>query len=142
VIACLWNVLGHVFPGAKRIQVLKDCARLLSECGLLFIDVSHRYNIPHYGLAPTFLRMLRDRIFPAENSGDVTAHWNLNGSDLAARGHVFTDAEFRRMASAAGLAIRKAVAVDYKTGEIRRSKFSGHLLYVLAKTPGKVTALA
>jgi 2-polyprenyl-3-methyl-5-hydroxy-6-metoxy-1,4-benzoquinol methylase len=133
VITCLWNVLGHIFPASSRVEVLRQCARLLSPGGLLFIDVSHRYNALHYGVLPTLLRMLRDRILPNEKNGDVAALWNVNGHNYATNGHVFTDAEFRRIASLAGLTIRKTLAVDYTTGEIRRSKFAGHLLYVLAR---------
>jgi 2-polyprenyl-3-methyl-5-hydroxy-6-metoxy-1,4-benzoquinol methylase len=133
VIICLWNVLGHIFPASSRVEVLRQCARLLSPGGLLFIDVSHRYNALHYGVLPTLLRMLRDRILPNENNGDVAACWNVNGHNYATTGHVFTDAEFRRIASLAGLTIRTTLAVDYTTGEIRRSKFAGHLLYELAR---------
>jgi len=132
-ITCLWNVLGHIFPAANRVEVLRHCARLLSLDGLMFIDVSHRYNARHYGLAPTLLRMIRDRVFPNEENGDVVASWDINGARYATHGHVFTDAEFRRVAALAGLTIRKSFAVDYATGEIRRSKFSGHLLYALSR---------
>jgi ubiquinone/menaquinone biosynthesis C-methylase UbiE len=133
-ITCLWNVLGHIFPAENRFEVLRHCARLLSPGGLMFIDVSHRYNTRHYGVVPTFLRMLRDRILPNEQNGDVTACWDVNGARYATSGHVFTDAEFRRVAARAGLTIRKSFAVDYATGEIRQSKFGGHLLYVLNRS--------
>jgi SAM-dependent methyltransferase len=130
-ITCLWNVLGHIFPVENRVQVLRECARLLSLEGLIFIDVSHRYNARHYGVLPTLLRMVRDRVFPNEENGDVVACWDVSGARYATSGHVFTDAEFRRAVASAGLAILKSVTVDYATGEIRRSKFGGHLLYVL-----------
>jgi hypothetical protein len=99
----------------------------------LFIDVSHRYNALHYGVVPTLLRMMRDRIFPDAKNGDVTAQWTVNGNNYATNGHVFTDTEFRRVSSSAGFKIRKTFVVDYATGEIRKSKYAGHLLYVLAR---------
>lgn len=133
-ITCLWNVLGHIFPAEKRIEVLRRCGRLLSPGGLMFVDVSHRYNARHYGVFPTLARMLRDRIFPNEENGDVVTAWDVKGARYATNGHVFTDAEFRRIAARAGLTIRKSVAVDYATGEIRQSKFSGHILYVLSRS--------
>ena len=133
-IICLWNVLGHIFPRSARIEVLRHCARLLSPEGLLFIDLSHRYNARHYGLPPTLARMIGDRLFPGDERGDVTVHWNVNGHPHATRGHVFTDPEFRHIASAAGLEIRKLLAVDYATGEIRRSPYSGHLFYIAARS--------
>jgi ubiquinone/menaquinone biosynthesis C-methylase UbiE len=131
VITCLWNVLGHIFPAGNRVEVLRHCARLLSPGGLMFIDVSHRYNARHYGVLPTLLRILRDEMRPNEENGDVVASWDVNGARYATSGHVFTDAEFRRVAASAGLAVRKSFAVDYATGELRRSKFGGHLLYIL-----------
>lgn len=133
-ITCLWNVLGHIFPAAARVEVLRQCSRLLSPGGRLFVDVSHRYNALHYGVLPTLLRMVRDGMLPNERNGDVTASWDVGGNTYATNGHVFTDAEFRRMSSAAGLSITKRFAVDYSTGEIRRSKYAGHLLYVLGKS--------
>jgi len=57
----------------------------------------------------------------------------VNGRNYATNGHVFTDTEFRRLSSSASLKIRNVFAVDYATGEIRKSKYAGHLLYVLAR---------
>jgi SAM-dependent methyltransferase len=135
VITCLWNVLGHIFPGGNRVEVLRHCARLLSPAGLMFIDVSHRYNARHYGILPTLLRILRDGIRPNDENGDVVASWDVNGARYATNGHVFTDGEFHRVAASAGLMVRKSFAVDYATGEIPRSKFGGHILYVLDRLP-------
>jgi len=120
VITCLWNVLGHIFPEEARVEVLRQCGRLLSPGGLLFVDVSHRHNLRHYGL-----RVLRQ--------ADVIARWKINGEECATPGHVFTDVEFLSLAFRAGLALQKKFVVDYASGEIRRSKFSGHLLYVLSR---------
>lgn len=139
-IVCLWNVLGHIFPSSARIEVLRHCARLLAPEGLLFLDVSHRYNARHYGLPRTLGRMIGDRLSPSDERGDVTVRWNVNGRRYSTRGHVFTDAEFRRLASAAGLEIRKMIPVDYATGEIRPSRYSGHLLYIAARGPSRSAA--
>jgi 2-polyprenyl-3-methyl-5-hydroxy-6-metoxy-1,4-benzoquinol methylase len=133
VITCLWNVLGHIHPAQTRVEVLRQCARLLSPQGVILIDVNHRYNARHYGWLPTLLRMARDRFLPGEQNGDVTARWSVDGATCSTKGHVFTDAEFRGMANGAGLAVRKVVAVDYRTGEIRSSKSAGSLLYVLQR---------
>jgi 2-polyprenyl-3-methyl-5-hydroxy-6-metoxy-1,4-benzoquinol methylase len=134
VITCLWNVLGHVFPAGNRVEVLRQLARLLSPGGLLFIDVSHRYNARHYGVLPTLLRLTRDRFSFHESTGDVTARWEVDGTRYATNGHVFTHREFRRLSQKAGLTIKKCLAVDYRTGEIRRWKLEGHLFYVLQRT--------
>jgi SAM-dependent methyltransferase len=134
VITCLWNVVGHIFPLESRIEVLRQCARLLSPDGQLFIDVNHRYNALHYGFVATLLRVLRDRIFPNQSNGDVTAHWDIAGTKVSTNGHVFTDVEFRSMAQSGGLSIKKALSIDYATGEVRRSRFSGNLFYILQRS--------
>ena len=133
VITCLWNVLGHIFPSENRAEVLRQLARLLSRDGLLFIDVNHRYNARHYGTLPTLLRLIRDSVSFNEKTGDVIAHWNVSGIKYATNGHVFTHGEFRRLSQRAGLIIRRRLVVDYATGEVRRSKFGGNLLYVVQR---------
>ena len=135
VITCLWNVLGHISPAATRLQVLRECARLLSPEGVLLIDVNHRYNARHYGLLPTLRRILYDLVRPNARNGDVTVRWNVNGTSYATGGHVFTHREFESLAHSAGFQIARKFTVDYRTGHIRRSKFSGHPLYVLQRLP-------
>ena len=135
VITCLWNVLGHIFPSESRIEVLRQCARLLSPEGLLFVDVNHRYNARRYGLLPTILRKCRDLASPSETNGDVIARWNINGVEYATKGHVFTHAEFSRILLPAGLAVEKSFTVDYETGELHRLRLNGNPLYVLRRAP-------
>ncbi len=133
VITCLWNVLGHLFPSAARVETLRQLARLAAPAGKIFIDVNHRYNARHYGTAATALRFLRDRVAPGDANGDVTVTWDIDGSPCATRGHVFTQAEFTRLARAAGLSIEKRFVIDYASGEIRRRSWEGNLLYVLGR---------
>ncbi len=127
VITCLWNVLGHIFPAASRLEVLRQFARLVSPQGRIFLDVQHRYNARHYGVIPTALRLLRDQMRWRETNGDVVVAWDA----CTTRGHVFTHREFRSLARAAGLNIESRFVVDYATGECRRRSIEGHLLYVL-----------
>ena len=131
VITCLWNVLGHVFPSAGRLEVLRQFARLASPCGRIFIDVHHRYNVRQYGAIPTALRFLRDRLRWNETNGDVEVAWDVENVRCTTRGHVFTHREFRSFAKLAGLNIANRFVVDYATGECRRWSIEGHLLYVL-----------
>jgi 2-polyprenyl-3-methyl-5-hydroxy-6-metoxy-1,4-benzoquinol methylase len=130
VITCLWNVLGHIFPSASRLEVLHHFARLVSPRGRIFVDVQHRYNARHYGAIPTALRFLRDRLSWNETNGDVVVAWDA----CTTRGHVFTHREFRSLAQAAGLNIETRFVVDYANGERRRWSLEGHLLYVLGQT--------
>ena len=131
VILCLWNVIGHVFPGAARVEALRQFARLLAPRGRAFADVSHRYNVRHYGAAPTAARFIHDLFAWRENSGDVEVSWDFGARRTTTKGHVFTHREMASMCSAAGLAIERKFVVDYATGQELRWDFEGHLLYVL-----------
>jgi 2-polyprenyl-3-methyl-5-hydroxy-6-metoxy-1,4-benzoquinol methylase len=138
VITCLWNVLGHIFPSASRLEVLRQFARLVSPQGRIFVDVQHRYNARHYGAIPTALRFLHDHLSWKETNGDVVVAWaiqeDIEEVRCTTRGHVFTHREFRSLAQAAGLNIEARFVVDYATGECRRWSLEGHLLYVLGRT--------
>jgi SAM-dependent methyltransferase len=131
VILCLWNVVGHVFPAAKRAEVLRQFARLAAAGGRIFVDFNHRYNIRQYGFWPTLGRRLYDWIRPGERNGDVTVAWTVGGVDCVTRGHVFTSQEVWRMIAATGLQIERKYIVDYATGELCRRGFEGNPLYVL-----------
>ena len=131
VITCLWNVLGHIFPSAGRIEVLRQFGRLLSPQGKIFVDVNHRYNSAHYGALPTAMRFLRDRFSPDEENGDVAVSWDLEETRCITVGHVFTHKEILALSVAAGLTMEKRFVLDYTTGEQRRWSFEGNLLYIL-----------
>ncbi|MGC9946171.1 MAG: methyltransferase domain-containing protein [Bryobacteraceae bacterium] len=133
IVTCLWNVLGHIFPAAARIDVLRQFARLVSPPGKIFIDVNHRYNARHYGILATAIRCLRDRVSPAGSHGDVRVVWDIEGQRCATTGHVFTHAEFTALSRAAGLSIENRFVIDYASGELRRRSFAGNLLYVLRR---------
>ena len=75
VITCLWNVLGHVETNQKRLTALVKMRRLLSDDGVIFMDVNNRYNALNYGLLPTVGRMLYDWIAPSETNGDAQVTW-------------------------------------------------------------------
>lgn len=137
-ITCLWNVLGHIDPAAARAGVLRQFARLLSREGLVFIDVNHRYNAAEYGVVPTVLRALRDRIRPDERNGDVEAVWD----QCVTKGHVFTDREFRAFAQDAGLEVRKRIVIHYRTGQLQRRSYCGNLLYVLGTSARQTSRIS
>jgi 2-polyprenyl-3-methyl-5-hydroxy-6-metoxy-1,4-benzoquinol methylase len=131
VILCLWNVLGHIFPAAARIEALRQFARRLAPQGKAFVDVAHRYNIRHYGVAPTAARFIHDLFAWREESGDVAVSWDSGGKRTTTTGHVFTHREMASLCRSAGLDIERKVVIDYATGEERRWSFEGHLLYML-----------
>lgn len=130
-VLCLWNVIGHIFPASARIDALREMARLAGPGGTIFIDVNNRYNARQYGLLRTFSRALFDRMRPSDSNGDVRVSWSVNGEPVISRGHVFTDREFQKLAAQAGLEIVARWSIDYDTGEIVDSSWSGNLLYRL-----------
>jgi len=134
VVTCLWNVLGHIFPAAGRLEVLRQFARLVSPQGRIFVDLHHRYNARHHGAIPTALRMLHDHLRWNETNGDVVVTWDVEQVRCTTRGHVFTHREFRSLAQAAGLNVENRFVVDYATGDCRRWSIEGQLLYVLGRT--------
>jgi 2-polyprenyl-3-methyl-5-hydroxy-6-metoxy-1,4-benzoquinol methylase len=134
VITCLWNVLGHILPAAKRAEVLRQFARLVTPEGRIFIDVNHRYNARHYGTLATAARFVRDRVAPGDCNGDVTVTWNIEGHRVSTTGHVFTHREFAALSAAAGLRIERRLVVDYASGQLRRRSCEGNLLYVLRRS--------
>ena len=131
VILCLWNVLGHIFPATARIEVLRQFARLLAPHGKAFVDVAHRYNARHYGVAPTAARFIHDMFASREGNGDVAVSWDFRGKRTTTQGHVFTHREMASLCRSAGLDIERKFVLDYATGQERRWDFEGHLLYVL-----------
>ena len=131
VIVCLWNVLGHVATRAARVEVLRQCDRLLTQRGRIFIDLSHRYNARHYGLAKTAARYVGDHLWPRETQGDVVVAWHDGPEPIHTFGHVFTDSEVRGMCRTAGLDVERRFVIDYATGREHRHASQGHLLYVL-----------
>jgi SAM-dependent methyltransferase len=142
VITCLWNVLGHVPNAALRQHALTNVAHLLTQDGRFFVDINHRYNAAAYGTVPTLARWLRDRIFPGDQNGDVTAKWNLGQISISTYGHVFTDREIMQLASAAGLSLEKRVIINYESGRIRRFPFTGNLLYIFRRNSRIVSSSA
>jgi ubiquinone/menaquinone biosynthesis C-methylase UbiE len=132
IITCLWNVLGHVQEAQQRLFVLARLKRLLSERGMIFLDVSNRYNAACYGWTKTLLRMTYDFFLRSEKHGDVIVSWEAGGRTIRTRGHVFTHAEMKRLFRTVGLKIVTRWVIDYETGAERNVPVAGHLLYQLA----------
>jgi SAM-dependent methyltransferase len=133
VVTCLWNVLGHI-PTQERQTALRAISHLLSFGGKLFLDVNHRYNLHSYGIVPTVARWTRDRFFPDQKNGDVTARWNVGGATISTYGHVFTHREIMRLADASGLELEERVVVGYEDGRVRRFSVMGNLLYIFRRS--------
>lgn len=131
VITCLWNVLGHVQDEQRRLHALNKLRKLLLPGGVIFLDVSHRYNAASYGWTKTVARMAADIFFPSEKNGDVIVSWNTGAHAISTQSHVFTHREMRNLFSSAGLKILRRWVVNYETGTKCRVAFGGHLFYQL-----------
>jgi SAM-dependent methyltransferase len=128
VITCLWNVLGHVSPGAARVTALRRMGSLLAADGSIFVDVSNRYNASWYGWLPTLRRALYDALFPSEQNGDVDMIWSVGDEQIPARTHVFTPSELMSLIREAGLRIKRRHFIDYGSGETKHFFFEGQIL--------------
>ena len=132
IITCLWNVLGHVREEKQRLLVLAKLKGLLSERGMIFLDVSHRYNAAAYGWTKTAWRIAHDFFLRSDKHGDVIVSWEVDGRTIRTRGRVFRQAEMKKLFRTAGLKIVGKWVVSYETGAECRLSTSGHLLYQLA----------
>ena len=135
VILCLWNVLGHVPSVNQRLTTLKNMRRLLKNGGKIYIDISNRYNIRYYRLRKVFINILRDFLRPNPKNGDfdykimVSKHTKIDSTC-----HFFNPFEIESLIRKAGLEVKKRYSIDYRTGQLRKTFFEGHLLYVLEKS--------
>ena len=118
-VLCLWNVLGHVDGHARRMEALRRMRALLAPGGVLVADVHNRYNVAAAGVAAVSGRAWRDWRAPAEENGDVSFTWQVDGLTLPARGHLFAPAGVRALCDEAGLRIEHEAFVDYATGRLR-----------------------
>jgi len=133
VITCLWNVLGHLEGPQQRASALVRFRKMLAPQGMVFLDVSHRYNAQSYGWSMTFLRMVGDLFLRSEKRGDVAVTWKAGEQIIRTTGHVFTHREIKRLVCAAGLKILRRYIISYETGRVSKLPFRGHLLYQLAR---------
>lgn len=133
VITCLWNVLGHLEGPQQRASALAQFRKMLAPQGMVFLDVSHRYNAESYGWSMTLLRMAGDFFLRPEKQGDVTVTWKIGEQVIRTTGHVFTHREIKRLVRSAGLKILRRWIISYETGRESKLPLRGHLLYQLAR---------
>jgi 2-polyprenyl-3-methyl-5-hydroxy-6-metoxy-1,4-benzoquinol methylase len=120
-VTCLWNVLGHVDSRDARVRSLRAMAGRLSPGGTLQFDVNNRHNVRAYGWRSAF-----------QSNGDRTVEIVVGGATVRGRGYLFARAEVDAMLAEAGLRVIRRVSVDYKTGQIRATRYEGQLFYEVA----------
>ena len=135
VICCLWNVLGHLENGDARSAALSRMKELLSGRGAIFFDVNNRHNAAAYGWLRVAGRVVVDFLDPDERRGDASYEWRIGEKSFPAMGHLFTPREIGRIIAAAGLVVRKRLAIDYETGARSDSPLRGQLVFMIGKPP-------
>lgn len=133
-ITCLWNVLGHIPTHKKRLQALKNMNKLLEKNGRIFLDVSNRFNVNHYGIDAVMKNIKQDLVKTAEKNGDL--HYEIEvrkNVKIKTSSHFFSPFEMEDLISDAGLHVQKTYYIDYATGKILKNFFGGQLFYILSK---------
>ena len=132
-VTCLWNVLGHVESRNDRIRSLQSMARLLARGGTLQFDVNNRYNIRAYGWRLVARNRLDDWLHPERSNGERPVEIAVGGTIVRGRGYLFNPREMDAMLTEAGLRVIRSVAVDYRTGQTRATRYEGQLFYQVAR---------
>jgi 2-polyprenyl-3-methyl-5-hydroxy-6-metoxy-1,4-benzoquinol methylase len=133
-ITCLWNVLGHVPTHTKRLQALKNMRKLLEKNGNVFLDVSNRFNVNHYGINAVMKNIQKDLLKPAEKNGDLQYSIEIRkGVKIRTFSHFFSPFEMEQLIADAGLKIESVYYIDYATGKVLKNFFGGQLFYILSK---------
>ncbi len=134
IILCLWNVLGHIPSQKHRLRALINMKSLLREQGKIFIDISNRYNIAHYGLKKVANNIINDLFKPSPKNGDFSYKINIGyNKQLDSSCHFFSPFEIKNLTKTCELSIEKECFIDYATGKTKKSFFGGHLFYILRK---------
>ncbi|NMB56417.1 methyltransferase domain-containing protein [Candidatus Beckwithbacteria bacterium] len=133
VITCLWNVIGHIEGIENRSLALKNMRKILNKNGYIFLDVSNRYNLKHYGLKIVLKNVVQDLLKKNPNNGDVYFNMKVDQDKIIpTKVHFFTLNEIKKMFKASGLNIYKILFIDYKSGKIMPNQFLGQI-FVIAK---------
>lgn len=128
VVFCLQNVIGHIETTAGRKQAMHNLKRLIANNGSLFIDVHNRYNLNEYGLISVLKNIIKDIFKPSDQNGDFSFTAKLRNTNIPGFVHIFTLEELKSLIKDTGLEIKKICYIDYKTGEIRKNQYGGHIL--------------
>jgi 2-polyprenyl-3-methyl-5-hydroxy-6-metoxy-1,4-benzoquinol methylase len=126
-ILCLWNVLGHILHVEERERAMRNMVELLSDGGMLFVDVNNRLNVDQYGLFRS-LRNLVAGIFQKEKGV-----FTLPINDSVTRVYLSSKKEFVDLLSGSGLHMERLVCVNYRNGKIEKNSWHGQLLAVCRK---------
>lgn len=128
----LWNVLGHI-DSTKRVEALKNVYEILTDNGLIFIDVNNLYNAKEYGEE----NVIRNRQAASSSSyesiqGDFVATKSVGDSTYSTLTHIFNKQEVVSLLHEAGFKIIDTKFIDYSSGEVTNED-GGQIFIVAAK---------
>ncbi len=124
LITALWNVIGH----ADSNEFFREAREHLSADGLVVLDCNMRYNFAAYGWIRSVQNVVSDIVggtrkrpvqFPIHSQGSVT-HVSLR-----------TKTGICEEAQSNGFTIQTLHFVNYETGHLERSQFSGQCVAVM-----------
>ena len=120
LVTCLWNVLGHIPTRELRQNALARIQKLLSDDGLLAMDVNNRYNMAQYEVSTVSKNVWND----------ICCHPKRGMFPLVLGGctsqvYIHSPFELTRVAAKCGLKLRQKYYVHYGDGSIRKSFISG-----------------
>ena len=136
-IFCLWNVLGHIDGDAARNRAILNMSKVLDEGGQIYIDVSNRHNIKHYGWKTVLKNVLADYLHPDRDNGTLSYEIRVTADkSIRAHSHFFNPSELLPLFANAGLSLVKTAYIDYATGK-KAGAWSGNVLYILERSEKK-----
>jgi SAM-dependent methyltransferase len=133
LVTCLWNVFGHIPDYSQRLRALRNIRDMMSDKGVLFLDVNNRYNMKHYGIFAVLKNIILDISFKSRKNGDYVLRLPGKEIDIETNVHLFSPDEIESLLSSANLRILDKVVIDYKNGSFRKTVFGGQLVYKLSK---------
>ncbi|MEI6553138.1 MAG: class I SAM-dependent methyltransferase [bacterium] len=133
LVLCLWNVFGHIATENERIIAMKNLGNLLSDGGVLFIDVNNRYNSTHYGKFSVFRNLLKDLFLSKDKTGNFDLSFKADTGNITTKVHIFNPKEIEYLIKSAGLTVEKRIILNYKTGTVEENFWKGQLVYKIIK---------
>lgn len=114
VVLMLWNVLGHI-PLEKRSASLKNTHDLLSEKGILIIDVNNQFNAAQYGKENAANNRSAVSVDDSTHTGNFIATREVEGKTISTVSHIFHVHEVQQLLEGAGFKCHISF-VNYDTG--------------------------
>ena len=121
---CLWNVISHV---QDPLDFLNSINKSLDQNGVFIFDFNNRLNIKEYGLYNVVRNWLRS--FINKDAG----RFSLKKDGIETSVYIFQLAEIKKLLYQTGFVIEKTFFVNYGTGFIEKTQFSGQILLICRK---------